>query len=146
MNIEQILKNYDSMFGKYSLSDIEIYLYQNIEKAKEQSEIEILFTLLNEMIGLCRDTTQKEKGLFYCEELLKVIEIMGLKGRVEYATALINIANAYRAFGLHQKALEFYDEVLNIYNQYLEKNDFYGFILFKTVAFAIAMLYNYCII
>ncbi len=63
MEIQAILAHYDGMFGKYSLSDIEDYLYENIEKAKEFSETGILFTLLNEMIGFCRDTTQKEKAL-----------------------------------------------------------------------------------
>ena len=60
MNIQSILTTYDAMFGKYALSDIEAYLYENIEKAKQQSETGILFTLLNEMIGFCRDTTQKD--------------------------------------------------------------------------------------
>ena len=32
MEIQAILAHYDSMFGKYSLSDIEAYLYKNIDK------------------------------------------------------------------------------------------------------------------
>ena len=55
MNIHSILTTYDTMFGKYALSDIEAFLYENIEKAKSLTETGVLFTLLNEMIGFCRD-------------------------------------------------------------------------------------------
>lgn len=124
MNIQEILAHYDAMFGKYSLSDIEAYLYKNIEQAKEQSESSVLFTLLNEMIGFCRDTTQKEKALKYCDELLDLLDTMNLKGSVEYATSLLNIANAYRAFGLLEESIQFFENVEHIYNQKLKKNDF----------------------
>ena len=124
MNIQEILAHYDAMFGKNSLSDIEVYLYKNIEQAKVQSETSVLFTLLNEMIGFCRDTTQKEKALKYCDELLDLLDTMNLKGSVEYATSLLNIANAYRAFGLLEESIQFFENVEHIYNQKLNKNDF----------------------
>jgi hypothetical protein len=99
------------MFGKSTLADIEAYLYGNIKQAKEQSETGILFTLLNEMIGFCRDTTQKDKTLKYCAELLQLLDEMKLEGSVEYATALLNIANAYRAFDLLKTSLELFEQV-----------------------------------
>lgn len=124
MEIQAILAHYDAMFGKYSLSDIEAYLYKNIEQAKELSETAALFTLLNEMIGFCRDTTQREKALYYCDELLDLLDFMNLRGTVEYATALLNIANAYRAFGLLEESIQVFENVERIYNQKLSKNDF----------------------
>ena len=124
MNIQSILTTYDAMFGKYALSDIEAYLYENIEKAKQQSETGILFTLLNEMIGFCRDTTQKDKALKYCTELLQLLEAMKLEGSIEYATSLLNIANAYRAFGLLEESLELFGRVEQIYKDKLDAKDF----------------------
>ena len=124
MNIQSILTTYDAMFGKYALSDIEAYLYENIEKAKQQSETGILFTLLNEMIGFCRDTTQKDKALKYCTELLLLLEAMKLEGSIEYATSLLNIANAYRAFGLLEESLELFGCVEQIYKDKLDAKDF----------------------
>ena len=44
------------MFGKYSLADIEAYLLEIIEKAKEKAEIGVLFTLLNERLTQRRHT------------------------------------------------------------------------------------------
>ena len=124
MNIHSILTTYDAMYGKYALSDIEAYLYENIEKAKEQSETDVLFTLLNEMIGFCRDTTQKEKALKYSADLLQLLDAMKLEGSIEYATALLNIANAYRAFGLLKTSLELFGRVEQIYKQKLDVKDF----------------------
>ena len=94
MNLEKILTQYDNMFGTYSLEEIEAYLVSTMEKAKGQSEYGILITLLNEIIGFCRDTTQKEKALRYCEELQKILKLMKLEGRIDYATSLLNVANA----------------------------------------------------
>lgn len=124
MNIDRILANYDAMFGNYSLPDIEAYLYKNIEEAKDQAEQAVLFTLLNEMIGFCRDTTQKEKALKYCNELLALLESMKLEGSYEYATSLLNIANAYRAFGLLEESIRFFEKVEQLYKKMVQENDF----------------------
>ena len=63
MDVNFILANYDAMFGIYPLNEIEAYLAGNINQAKIESDTSTLFTLLNEIIGFCRDTTQKEKAL-----------------------------------------------------------------------------------
>ena len=76
MNLETILAQYDAMFGKNSLEEIENYLVEMIAEAKEKSEFGIVITLLNEIIGFYRDTTQKEKALHYCEELQQVLKMM----------------------------------------------------------------------
>lgn len=124
MNINQILEQYDAMFGKCSMQEIETFLIEKIEEAKANSEFSIVFTLLNEIIGFCRDTTQKEKALKYCDELLELLRIMNLEGRVDYATALLNIANAYRAFGLFTESISLYEQVLEIYLKYIDEKDF----------------------
>lgn len=124
MNVTEILATYDAMFGVRSLGDIEEYLVEKIAEAKERSEAGVLFTLLNEMVGFCRDTTQREKALGYCGELLTLMDIMQLKGSVEYATALLNIANAYRAFGLFDEAQELFEETHKIYCEKVKTGDF----------------------
>lgn len=124
MDIEQILAEYDAMFGKNSLDEIEQYLVGQIHQAAEQAELGNVITLLNEMIGFCRDTTQKEKALKYCEELKKVLIALHMEGSIEYATSLLNITNAYRAFGLFEQSLAAYHEVVKIYQEKLPANDF----------------------
>ena len=68
MNIQDILNQYDSMFDVESLETIELYLKNNIEKALNENYFDVAFTLLNEMIGFCRDSMQVDKGLDYCRQ------------------------------------------------------------------------------
>lgn len=124
MDIQKILQHYDQMFGQNSLEEIENFLVYYINEAKQKGEIGVVFTLLNEMIGFCRDTTQEEKGLKYCEELKEVLSLLNIDGSMEYGTCLLNIANAYRAFGLYQESLDYFRKTESIYKKYLDKYDF----------------------
>ncbi len=124
MDINKILIEYDGMFGSCSLDEIERFLVDKIYEAREQEDQSGEFTLLNEIIGLCRDTTQNDKGIMYCGELKNLMQAMSLEGRVEYATALLNIGNAYRAFGRSEESMECYESCLKVYNEKLEAKDF----------------------
>lgn len=115
---------YDGMFGNHSLDEIERFLVDSIYDAREQEDTASEFTLLNEIIGLCRDTTQNDKGIMYCKELLALMKEMGIEGTLEYATALLNIGNAYRGFGRSDESMECYNKTLGIYSAKLDNNDF----------------------
>lgn len=131
MDVNKILAEYDSMFGRCELTDIEAFLANNIEIARDSGDYGAMITLLNEIIGFCRDTTQRDKALSYCDALLSVMNQIKLQGRVEYATSLLNIANAYRAFGLCKESADLYQQVYENYKVNVEPN-----------AFAYASLYN----
>lgn len=115
---------YDGMYGNCSLVEIEEFLEDNIDKAQELGDLSTQFTLLNEIIGFCRDTTKKDKGIKYCKELERLMGEMGIEGQVEYATALLNIANGYRAFGLSQESMSCYEKTQEIYKENLKDMDF----------------------
>ena len=118
MDIRKILADYDAMFGKYNLAEIESYLEKQLRQAEAENENRIRVTLLNELIGFCRDTSQREKALAYSQELKQLADFMGMQGTVEYATVLLNIANAYRAFGVLEEASQFYWQVQDIYDNH----------------------------
>jgi len=124
MNIERVLQEYDSLFGNTPLEVIEEYLYQKIVEALGEKDDAAVITLLNEMIGLCRDTSQKEKALAYCEQLKSLMVRMQLEGTKDYATSMQNIANAYRAFGQWTEAEEAFYLIESTYEAYLEKGDY----------------------
>lgn len=124
MDVEKILAEYDGMFATSSLAEIEEYLVRNLRKAEQQSEIGVEIILLNEIIGFCRDTTQREKALAYCNRLLEIMKESVWSDTTEYATSLLNIANAYRAFGLFAESMNFYQTVLGIYQVRLPEKDF----------------------
>ena len=124
MNINSVLAEYDKLFGNITLTEIETYLYEKIKEAVEEQDDSAIITLLNEMIGLCRDTSQKEKALIYCEQLKKLMIRMNLEGTKDYATSMQNIANAYRAFGLWDEAEEAFQIIEKTYEAYLDKGDY----------------------
>lgn len=124
MNIESVLKEYDGLFGTTSLSCIEEYLYEKIIQALQEQDDAAILTLLNEMIGLCRDTSQKDKALAYCEQVQKLLDKMGLQGTKEYATSMQNVANAYRAFGRWEEAQEAFCLIEATYEICLPKGDY----------------------
>ena len=124
MDIRKILAEYDAMFGAKSLSQIEAYLYQKICEAAKLQDDGALLTLLNEMIGLCRDTSQKEKAVAYCGQLKKLLDGFSMQGTESYATSMQNIANAYRAFGMHKEALEAFEQIEKTYEICLPREDY----------------------
>ncbi|MCM1048126.1 MAG: DUF4037 domain-containing protein [Clostridiales bacterium] len=123
MDIVKVLNEYDAMYGNVSLDKVEDFLFDKIKEAMNEEDTSSLITLLNEMIGLCRDTTQKDKALIYCNELQKLLERLGLQETLSYATSTLNIANAYRAFGLHNDALNAFSMVEDCYKKCLESDD-----------------------
>ena len=111
MDLNKILSEYDEMFGRYSLQEIEGFLLKNLSEARFKFENEVLVALLNETIGFYRDTTQKEKALKLCGELNELLISMNLQGSIAYATSLLNIANAFRAFGVYKESLLLFEKV-----------------------------------
>lgn len=78
---------------------------------------------LNELIGYHRDLSEHDKSLKYSEEALSLIDKLQLTGTVSHATTLLNVANAYRAAGLHKESLKAHNDAYQIYKDILEPND-----------------------
>ena len=131
MDINKVLNEYDAMFGASSLEEIEVFLNRKISEAESDADNESKLTLLNEQMGFYRDISKKDEGLKCCRQAMELLDEMKLSGTVEYATSLLNVANAYREFGLHNESLELHRKVEEIYFDRLPEN-----------AFNFASLYN----
>ena len=121
MDIQSVLLQYDKMFGNTPLEQIEEFLYNKITEAISLGDDSAIITLLNEMLGLCRDTFQKEKALVYAAQLKVLLDKMGLEGTESYATSMQNVANVYRAFGFWKEAEEAFELIKETYEAYLDK-------------------------
>lgn len=124
MNINQVLAELDNMFGLYSPEEIEAFLIEKIALAEAEKDNGSQLSLLSELMSLCRESGKKEQGLNCVEQILKLLAEMNLNGTAVYGTILLNIANAYRAFGKFPESEQLYQEVLQIYRSCLEENDF----------------------
>ena len=134
MNIAEVLKQLDSLDYK----DFEGFLLEKMKEALEEGDNNSRITLLNEMIGFCRDSCQFNKTKIYSNELLTLLEDEGLVGTQAYATSLLNIANADRASGDLDQSLEFYKKAYDIYDELLDPKDF----LFASINNNMALLYQ----
>lgn len=121
--VEEILKGLDELFAKQKMSEVEPYLQQALKVAMETEDYSAVITIVNELIGFYRDTSQYDKSIYYCEQILPFMEKQGLKGSIHYATTCLNVANAYRAAGKWEDSLEYYGEVKKIYDRMLTPTD-----------------------
>ena len=124
LNIQEIMKGLDLLFDNQEGDRIEEYLSTYLEQALKEGDVGSAITIINELIGFYRDTSQYKKAEAYCEKLLPFMEGAGLKDTVHYGTSCLNIANAYRASGRLEDSLAYYQRVFDIYDRNLEKNDF----------------------
>lgn len=124
MNIDAVLKEYDSMFGVKAPREILSYLMQKIDMSREEKDIASEIILLNEIIGFCRDAYFVEEGVRYAGELERLMHELDFTGRIEYATTMLNLANAYRGFGMHADSEKRYAVCEEMYGKMLPEGDF----------------------
>ena len=122
--ISQILNELDALFAEGNTEKIQMFLEKQITVFKENKETDNLITMLNEMIGFLRDMGQFETGDEYCEFLYDLVEKEPYKGNIAYATTCLNIANFKRAKKAYDVSERMYQQVLPIYDKFLEANDF----------------------
>lgn len=123
-DIHQILQELDALFASGDVAKIRNFLETKTLEAKEDSETDNYITLLNEMIGFCRDMGEFESGEIYCEALYGEINKEPYKGTIPYATTLLNIANFKRAKKELDASEKLYTQVLPIYESTLPQDDF----------------------
>ncbi len=120
---EEIIAGLDGLFSRQRMDEVEPYLQQVLQEAMEEEEYSTVITIVNELIGFYRDTSQYEKSIFYCEQILELMEQLGFGGSIHYATTCLNAANAYRAAGMLEQSLKLYQKVKKIYDRFLLPTD-----------------------
>ena len=123
MNVSNVLEQLDKLFAKHDIQAIEAFLTKQLEISYEEQDFSSCVTILNELIGFYRDLSKHDKAIKYCDEVLSLMNDLGLSGTIAFATTLLNIANAYRAASLLEEALAIYNKILPIYESELSKTD-----------------------
>lgn len=138
MQVEEITQKLDELFAAGKGPEAQKLLEDSIRQAMEEEDDGALLTLLNEIIGYMRETSQVESSYSYADAAIKLMERMGIAGSTAYATTLLNIANAYRAGGRLKDSLSYYQEVLALYQEKVAPND----MLFASLYNNISLLYQ----
>ncbi len=123
MVVKEVLGALDRLYRK-DRAAVEEYLLRSIEAADREDDQAALATLLNEGIGFYRDRSRFGECKVCCLKAKEVMQRMGMQGTIPYATTLLNIATAYRAFGIFDETEEMYREVEDIYRRMLPSDDY----------------------
>lgn len=124
MDIQKVLEGLDLLFKEHKIDEIESYLLEALQTAETEADAGCEITILNELIGFYRDSSQFFKAITACETVLALMKQLGLEESIPYATTLLNVANAYRAAGKLEESKSYYESVEEIYKGELAPNDF----------------------
>lgn len=123
MDMKQIYARLDDLYQAGEKEYIEVFLIEMLKEAQLKQDYNSIVMLLNEMIEICKKTGQKEKALGYSDQVLQLMNRLGLNDGIAYATTLQNVAGACTVAGKLDEAYQFYMEVLPIYDRILEPDD-----------------------
>ncbi|MCD7752594.1 MAG: DUF4125 family protein [Lachnospiraceae bacterium] len=143
MNVEEILQILDQLFDEHKLDQIEPFLTEQLDAAYQIGDYNCCVTILNELIGFYRDMSRFEEMIAACERTTQLLEQLGLKDSIPYATTLLNIATALRAMGDYETALEYYKEVFPVYQKHMDPSDSRYAALYNNISLLYQEMGNY---
>lgn len=124
MNVDVFFNGLDALFSKGDMEAVEPYFQEQQKQAEEEQDIGAQITILNERMGFYRETSQYEKAKDCIRKVLALIETAGLADSLPHATTLLNSANALRAAGELEPAMEYYNRVFALFEGRVPQKDF----------------------
>lgn len=123
MDINEVLQGLDQLFEEGKLDQVEDYLSGQLELAVKEDDFGAILSILNELLGFARETSQYDKCEIYGSQALKLVANSPYKNGIYHATTLLNVANAMRAAGRLKESMEHYQRAEAIYDSQLLEGD-----------------------
>lgn len=123
VNMEFVLREIDRLFDENRAAEVEPFLLELLEEAREEGDHGVCLQILNELIGYYRQTSEREKLTAVIEEALSIANEMGLRETIWYGTTALNAANGYRSMGELELSRKYYKEAEEIYDRELGENN-----------------------
>ena len=123
MDINQVLQGLDRLFEEGKLDQVENYLSEQLQLAVKENDFGSILSILNELLGFARETSQYDKCEIYGSQALKLVSDSPYKDGIYHATTLLNVANAMRAAGRLKESMEHYQRAEAIYDSQLPEGD-----------------------
>lgn len=118
---------------------LEYWAKEAVELKDKQGELAVV----DELIGFYRKAGEKELALKSCKRALSLVSELSLNDSVTSATVLLNVATAYKAFGMAKEAIPVYEQTFELYKKFLPENDVKNAGLFNNMALALVDLKRY---
>ena len=123
IDAQRMITKLDEYLAKNDYAGAERHLKYWLEEAKSGGDLRGEFTVSEEMMGLLRKLGRKEEAISYAEKAVHLIDIIGLGGTVSAATAMLNAATVYKAFGAAEKGIPLFESARKIYEEKLPSAD-----------------------
>lgn len=114
--IMRVIDKLDICFSRNDLKGADELLTYWENEARSFDDTRGLLEILNEIIGLSRQTSNKEKGLDAVNEAFNIIKAEKLEKTVSAATIYINGATTMKAFGKAKEAIPYYEKAKEVFD------------------------------
>lgn len=121
--LSRILAKLDEDLGRNDYAAAERHLAYWMKEAGEGGDLRGLLSLENERMGLYRKLGRKDAAIACAEAALELSERTELGDSVTGATTCLNAATVYKAFGMAETALPYYERARAIYETRLQADD-----------------------
>lgn len=122
--VARIIEKLDDFFKVNNLNEAAKLLEYWQREAENIGDLSGELSVVNEMLGFYRRTSEEEKALFAVERAQKLIELTNSTFSLSGATILINMATTLKAFGILEEAVNTYEKACIIYeDKKISKDD-----------------------
>ena len=123
ININNLISELDSLLSRNDYNSAREFLEKWVDTAETKNDNKSLFSLCNECIGLYRKIGDKINCYKYCEKAIDLLKVLNIENTVTGATAYINCATAFKAFGEAEKGIPLFEKAIILYEGLLPEND-----------------------
>ena len=123
IDVRRVIEKLDEYLARNDYAAAERHLAYWIEEAALGHDDRGIFSLSEEQMGLFRKLGKREEALAAAAQALSLIRKLGIEASVGAATAELNAATVYKAFGEPEKAIPLFETAQATYEEKLESGD-----------------------
>ncbi len=123
IDVRRVIEKLDEYLSHNDFASAERHLKYWIEEARIGGDERGQFSLSEEQMGLYRKLGKEKDAIAAAERALFLIEELGIQSSVGAATAQLNAATVYKAFGQAARAIPLFEKAKAVYEEKLEKSD-----------------------
>ncbi len=112
---QRVMDKLDEYMGRRDYDGARRHLLYWLEEARQGRDRRGEMLVLGELVGHYRKAGDREEALSCCDQLLRLVEALGMETRPSGATAYVNAATAYSAFGRDEEALALFRKARAVY-------------------------------
>lgn len=136
----RILAKLDEYLGKNDYVSAERHLMYWLSESQALKDDRTEILMRNELMGLLRKLGRGEEAIAMANATLDKIELLGIGEQLGAATAFLNAATVYKAFGRAEEAIPIFERASVIYERELESTDSRRAGLYNNMALALVDL------